>query len=76
MAAFFVLTVPTAAYEQQLLADHDPNVADKKLSPPAQKVKGFLGLAPVQESTLLQNRRLDTGSKSTIALESPTKGIS
>lgn len=74
MAAFFVLTVPTAAYEQQLLADHDPNVADKKLGPPAQKVKGFLGLAPVQESTLLQNRRLDTGSKSTIALESPTKG--
>lgn len=74
MAAFFVLTVPTAAYEQKLLADRDQNVADKKLSPPVQKVKGFLSLASVHESTLLQNRRLDTGLKSTIALESPTTG--
>ncbi|XP_046654187.1 uncharacterized protein LOC124344625 isoform X1 [Daphnia pulicaria] len=75
MAAFFVLTVPTAAYEQKLLADRDKNVEDKQLTTPLPKgsVKGFLGLAPVQESTLLQNRRLDAGLKSSsIALESAT----
>jgi hypothetical protein len=76
MAAFFVLTVPTAAYEQKLLADRDQNAGDKKLTVPLQKgnFKGFLGLAPVQESTLLQNRRLDAGLKSNIALESATTG--
>lgn len=77
MAAFFVLTVPTAAYEQKLLADRDQNVGDKQLTTPLPKgsVKGFLGLAPVQESTLLQNRRLDAGLKSSsIALESATTG--
>ncbi len=78
MAAFFVLTVPTAAYEQKLLADRDQNVGDKQLTTPLPKgsVKGFLGLAPVQESTLLQNRRLaDAGLKSSsIALETAAAG--
>ncbi len=63
-AAWFVLTVPTAAYEQKLLADRDRNANDKKvLLPPTQVegFKGFLSLAPVQGSTLLQNRCLETG---------------
>lgn len=72
MAAFFVLTIPTAAYEQKLLADRDQNADGKKGSPLVQggNTKGFLGLAPVQESTLLQNR-LDNGLKPARLLEVP-----
>lgn len=72
MAAFFVLTIPTAAYEQKLLADRDRNAEGKKASQLVQGIntKGFLGLASVQESSLLQSRQ-DTSLKPTRLLEAP-----
>lgn len=70
MAAWFVLTVPTAAYEQKLLADSDRNAdGSKVLLAQGGNVNEFLSLAPVQESTLLQNRRLETGFNSFVTSE-------
>lgn len=61
MAAWFVVIVPTAAYEQKLQADRDRNTTANQVLQIAQadNSKGFLSLAPVQESTLLQTRLLD-----------------
>lgn len=71
MAAWFVVTIPTAAYEQKLLADRDRhpdgerspdgdrNVDGTKVIPPPEvgNVTGIVSLGLVQGSTLLQNRR-------------------
>lgn len=73
MAAWFVLTIPTAAYEQQLLADRDQNAdGNKELSTSqVNGFKGILSLGPIKESTLLQNRSQETGLNSSKASTEP-----
>lgn len=63
MAAWFVVTIPTAAYEQKLLADRDKHSdAERhgdgtKVLSEVDNVTEVLALGSVQGSTLLQNRR-------------------